>query len=268
MGVALRRGSCEAPCVSGRVHRLSSKDDRVGAAKGSSPETRRLYVSELLIFDPAMCCSTGVCGPSPDADLARFAADLDWLRAGGVSVTRFTLSQEPGRFAENAHVRALLETDGEDALPVVIVDGEVHSSGRYPARDELAGWTEMVDAPLVVTDAVVRELAAIGAAIAANCEPCLKHHVAQARREGIGSTYLVEAVRAAQAVKDTPARSVLETASRVLAVEPSAFFGAPDSLASEPASDATDDAGCGEGCDCVSPAVTQPVSLSTSTGCC
>ncbi len=240
----------------------------MGTAEGSSLEMRRLYVSEMLIFDPAMCCSTGVCGPRPDADLARFAADLDWLRAGGVGVTRFTLSQEPGRFAENAHVRALLETHGEDALPVVIVDGEVRASGRYPARDELAGWAGALDAPLVVTGAVVRELAAIGAAIAANCEPCLKHHVAQARREGIGSVHLVEAVRAAQAVKDTPARSVLETASRVLAVEPSAFFGSPDSLASESTPEAADDAGCGEGCDCVSPAVNQPVSLSTSTGCC
>jgi hypothetical protein len=34
----------------------------------------------LCVFDPAMCCSTGVCGPSVDPELARFAADLDWLK--------------------------------------------------------------------------------------------------------------------------------------------------------------------------------------------
>ena len=34
----------------------------------------------IRVFDPAMCCSTSVCGPSVDADLARFAADLDWLK--------------------------------------------------------------------------------------------------------------------------------------------------------------------------------------------
>jgi AhpD family alkylhydroperoxidase len=226
-------------------------------------------MSEVQVFDPAMCCSTGVCGPSPDVDLVRFAVDADWLRASGVEVTRFTISQEPGRFAENPAVRALLETSGESALPIVIVDDEVRSSGRYPERDELAEWTGVGDVPLVVTDAVVRELAAIGAAIAANCEPCLTYHVAQARREGIGSAHLVEAIRAAQAVKDTPARSVLETASRVLAVEPSAFFGAPDSLASESAPETTDDAACGDGCDCVSPAAAQPVALSSTTpGCC
>ena len=223
---------------------------------------------EVQVFDPAMCCSTGVCGPSPDADLARFATDLDWLRAGGVGVTRVTLSQEPGRFAENVIVRALLETGGEDALPIVIVDGEVCSSGRYPDRDELARWTGRVDTPLVVSDVVVRELAAIGAAVAANCEPCLTSHIAQARRAGIGAAHLVEAIRAAQVVKDTSARSVLETASRALAVEPFAFVGAPDPWASESESGGADDTACGEGCDCVSPAVTQPVSLSSSSGCC
>ena len=35
----------------------------------------------IRVFDPAMCCSSGVCGPQVDPDLARFAADLDWLKA-------------------------------------------------------------------------------------------------------------------------------------------------------------------------------------------
>ena len=29
----------------------------------------------IRVFDPAMCCSTGVCGPSVEPDLARFAAE-------------------------------------------------------------------------------------------------------------------------------------------------------------------------------------------------
>ena len=40
----------------------------------------------IRVFDPAMCCSTGVCGPSVDPDLARFAADVDWLQKQGVTV--------------------------------------------------------------------------------------------------------------------------------------------------------------------------------------
>ncbi len=33
-------------------------------------------MTTIEVFDPAMCCSTGVCGPQVDPDLARFAADL------------------------------------------------------------------------------------------------------------------------------------------------------------------------------------------------
>lgn len=50
----------------------------------------------VRVFDPAMCCSTGICGPSVDPQLVRFAADLDWLKGQGVSVERFNLSQQPG----------------------------------------------------------------------------------------------------------------------------------------------------------------------------
>ncbi|HSO40731.1 MAG TPA: arsenite efflux transporter metallochaperone ArsD [Labilithrix sp.] len=94
----------------------------------------------VRVFDPAMCCSTGICGPSIDPQLVRFAADLDWLRTQGVSVERFNLSQQPAAFADDAAVKAALETKGEAGLPLVKVNGEVKSSGLYPSRDELAAW--------------------------------------------------------------------------------------------------------------------------------
>lgn len=96
---------------------------------------------QIEVFDPAMCCSTGVCGPSVDPALARFAADLDQLASSGVSVRRFNLGQEPLAFAENEHVRELLTTTGEAALPIVFTDGSLRSVGRFPTRDELALWT-------------------------------------------------------------------------------------------------------------------------------
>ena len=52
-------------------------------------------MTAVRVFDPAMCCSTGICGPSVDPELVRFAADLDWLKSQGVSVERFNLSQQP-----------------------------------------------------------------------------------------------------------------------------------------------------------------------------
>lgn len=103
-------------------------------------------MTTVEVFDPAMCCSTGVCGTDVDPTLSRFAADLDWLAAQGASVTRATLSQEPGKFVASGPVRAALETNGPDALPAVLVDGALVSSGRYPSREELAQWAGLAPA--------------------------------------------------------------------------------------------------------------------------
>jgi len=103
----------------------------------------------VRVYDPAMCCSTGICGPSVDPQLVRFAADLDWLKSQGVSVERLSLSQQPGAFVADLAVRSALETKGESGLPLVKVNGEVKSSGTYPTRDELAAW-----AGIRVTDEV------------------------------------------------------------------------------------------------------------------
>jgi hypothetical protein len=94
----------------------------------------------VRVFDPAMCCSSGVCGPSVDPDLARFSANLDWLKSQGVSVERFNLAQQPSVFAADDLVRGVLAAKGAAGLPLVMVNGEVRSTGVYPTRVELAGW--------------------------------------------------------------------------------------------------------------------------------
>jgi len=93
--------------------------------------------STLRVFDPALCCSTGVCGPSVDPELARFAADVQWLQAEGASVERFNLAQQPGAFTEPA-VKAALEALGEAALPLVLLDSTTVATGHYPSRELLA----------------------------------------------------------------------------------------------------------------------------------
>ena len=94
-------------------------------------------MSILRVFDPALCCSTGICGPSVDPELTRFAADLDWLKSKGVFVERYNLAQQPGAFVEPL-VKAALEDAGEEALPLLLADGVEFSRGRYPSRDELS----------------------------------------------------------------------------------------------------------------------------------
>ena len=199
------------------------------------------------VFDPPMCCSTGVCGPSVDPALAAFAADLGWLAEQGVVVERHNLSQEPKAFADSDLVRGLLAERGDEALPAVVVDGSLRSAGRYPSRAELAGWalrTGVGDG----LDAVTAELVAIAAAVGANCEPCFKHHYDQARRLGVAPAVMAEAVRVAQAVKDSPARSMLELAAKLLGTEPAAFHAGTPGVATEPAAGAVQRAETAGGC--------------------
>jgi len=84
-----------------------------------------------------MCCSTGVCGTDVDPELAAFAGFLEKLR-GKARVTRYNLGQQPLPFVENPLVKGLLDKEGADALPVVIVDGEILCNGRYPDGAEQA----------------------------------------------------------------------------------------------------------------------------------
>ncbi len=94
----------------------------------------------IHVFDPALCCSTGVCGVDIDQQLITFAADVAWAKQKGAPIERFNLSQQPLAFAENAVVKAFLERSGQDALPLILVDGEVAMAGRYPQRAELIRW--------------------------------------------------------------------------------------------------------------------------------
>ncbi|MFN4102074.1 MAG: arsenite efflux transporter metallochaperone ArsD [Pararhodobacter sp.] len=101
----------------------------------------------ITVYDPAMCCSTGLCGTDVDQRLVDLAADLDWLKAQGISVRRFGLSREPAEFAAHDEVRRILQDSGGDDLPVFLVDGALKAKACYPARAELAEWAGVAAAP-------------------------------------------------------------------------------------------------------------------------
>jgi hypothetical protein len=92
----------------------------------------------IQVYDPPMCCSSGVCGPDIDPILPRFAGLLAQLQGRGVEIQRFNLAQQPVEFARNPAVRAALEADGTAALPLIFVDGRVALKGRYPDQPERA----------------------------------------------------------------------------------------------------------------------------------
>lgn len=102
-------------------------------------------MTTIQIYDPALCCSTGVCGVDVDQALVSFTADADWARQNGAHIERFNLAQQPMAFAENAVVRSFLERSGQDALPLVLIDGEMALAGRYPTRNELVRWTGIAE---------------------------------------------------------------------------------------------------------------------------
>ena len=95
-------------------------------------------MTHIDVFDPPMCCASGVCGPSVDPLLAAFAADVDWLTAQGVTVVRHNLSQDPQPFVSNTRVLDLVQREGTACLPIVLVNGEELGHGAYPRREELA----------------------------------------------------------------------------------------------------------------------------------
>ena len=109
-------------------------------------------MATLQVFDKPMCCSTGICGPSVDPVLPKFAADLAWLKEQGAAVERYNLSQQPQAFVAHPDVTDAIREGNEQVLPMVRVDGVIVSKGVYPSREQLAGWCGVAVArPLAVT---------------------------------------------------------------------------------------------------------------------
>jgi hypothetical protein len=100
-------------------------------------------MKSIQVFDPAMCCNTGVCGVDVDQQLVNFATDVDWAKQNGAQIQRFNLAQQPRDFANNVVVKGFLERSGQEALPLILVDGEFALAGRYPNRVELARWASI-----------------------------------------------------------------------------------------------------------------------------
>ncbi len=114
--------------------------------------TSALLRGSVQVFDPAMCCPTGLCGPGVDPALLTISRDLRWLEAQGVTVERHGLSQAPETFVAQPKVAGLMQAFGDRGLPATLVNGEVLTFGKYPTRDELLAALEATPTPVVTTD--------------------------------------------------------------------------------------------------------------------
>jgi hypothetical protein len=93
-------------------------------------------MAKMIIFDPAMCCSTGVCGPSVDKELLRVSTVINSLKNKGVIVERHNLTNNPQIFVDNKEINKLLNEGSVEILPITMVDGVVVKTKAYPTDEE------------------------------------------------------------------------------------------------------------------------------------
>lgn len=93
-------------------------------------------MKKMSIYEPAMCCSTGLCGVGVDPELLRISTILNTLKKNDVEVERYNLTNSPQEFINNKEVNDFINTKGVDELPVTILDGEIVITGRYPTNEE------------------------------------------------------------------------------------------------------------------------------------
>lgn len=100
-------------------------------------------MKKMQIFEPALCCETGVCGASVDTELLRITTVLNTLKQNGVVIDRFNLKSAPMEFVTNQTVNVFVNQKGIEALPCVLVDGEIVIEGRYPTNEEILKLLEL-----------------------------------------------------------------------------------------------------------------------------
>ncbi|RYC03798.1 arsenite efflux transporter metallochaperone ArsD [Nocardioides zhouii] len=93
------------------------------------------------VYEPALCCNTGVCGEDVDQCLVEFTADLNHLIEQGADIARHNLANDPLAFASQDSVSSFLEVAGSVGLPLTTVNGVTVLTGAYPTRGQLLRYT-------------------------------------------------------------------------------------------------------------------------------
>jgi len=104
-------------------------------------------MASIHVYEPALCCNTGVCGPDPDQALVQFTADIAATKELGADVTRHNLANDALAFTQAVPVVAFMQAAGSEGLPLTTVGGAVVLTGRYPSRDELVRYAGLAAAP-------------------------------------------------------------------------------------------------------------------------
>lgn len=92
---------------------------------------------KVEIYDPAMCCSSGLCGPSIDPVLVKMNEAVLALKKQGIEVQRYNLAQQPNEFMANKKIAVMLQKNGKKILPVTVINSEVFKTGEYPVYEDI-----------------------------------------------------------------------------------------------------------------------------------
>jgi arsenite-transporting ATPase len=122
-------------------------------------------MTTIRVYEPALCCNTGVCGEDVDPALVAFSADLAALRELGVDIERHNLANDPAAFANDDTVRGFLQVAGSEGLPLTVVDGVTVATGEYPSRERLMAFAQ----PAAATVPAAAELPLLAGSDAGCC---------------------------------------------------------------------------------------------------
>ena len=123
---------------------------RTASTEPASTEPEETHMPRVHVYEPALCCNTGVCGEDVDQSLVEFTADLNHLTGQGADIARHNLANDPLAFATKDSVRSFLEVAGSEGLPLTTVDGVTVLTGAYPTRDQLLRYVGLAQAPVAV----------------------------------------------------------------------------------------------------------------------
>lgn len=107
-------------------------------------------MKQIKIYDPAMCCSTGVCGVNVDPELMRIAMVLETLSKKGIKVERYNPKDSPQAYVDNEKVSAYLMQHTASALPIILINDEIIMTKEYPSNAQLAEWIGIKEEELIV----------------------------------------------------------------------------------------------------------------------
>ena len=113
-----------------------------------------MIMKKMIIFEPAMCCPTGVCGPSVDPELLRISTVINNLKNKGITVERYNLTSNTQIFIENKVINKMLIKEGVEILPITMVDDVVEKTRAYPTDEE---FCSLLDVPADYLKASVKK---------------------------------------------------------------------------------------------------------------